>query len=51
MRLEFKEELCNEKEIKENCKIRINNEIIPFSFFYKFKNKGNYTIKYIFKKY
>jgi len=45
----FKEEYCNEKEIKENCEIRINNEIIPFQYFYKFKNKGKYKIKYIFK--
>jgi len=46
---EFKEEYCNEKEIKENCEIRINNELIPFSYFYKFKNKGKYKIKYLFK--
>ena len=45
----FKEEYCNEKEIKENCEIRINNEIIPFSYFYTFKNKGKYKIKYSFK--
>ena len=29
----------NEKEIKEICKIEINNKIIPFSYFYKFKEK------------
>ena len=46
---EIKEEFCNEKEIKENCEIRINNEKIPFSYFYKFKNKGKYKIKYSFK--
>ena len=46
---EFKEEYCNENEIKENCEITINNEIITFSYFYKFKNKGKYTIKYLFK--
>ena len=46
---EFKEEYCNEKEIKDNCEIRINNEIIPFSYFYKFKNKGKYKIKYSLK--
>ena len=39
----------NEKEIKNNCKITINNEIIPFSYFYKFNHKGKYTIKYSFK--
>jgi len=48
---EFKEEYCNEKEIKENCEIRINDEIIPFTYFYKFKNKGKYNIKYSFKNY
>ena len=42
-------EYHNEKEIKDNCEIRINNEIIPFSFKYKFNKKGKYTIKYIFK--
>ena len=39
----------NEKEIKENCKIEINNKIISFSYFYKFKEKGKYKIKYSFK--
>jgi len=38
----------NEKEIKENCKIRINNNNINFNYFYKFKKKGIYTIEYIF---
>jgi len=46
---EFKEEYCNEKEIKKNIVIAINNEIIPFSYFYKFKNKGKYKIKYHLK--
>ena len=39
----------NEKEIKENCIIEINAKIIPFSYFYKFKEKGKYKIKYSFK--
>ena len=34
----------NEKEIKDNCIIQINNEAIPFSYFYKFKEKGKYKI-------
>ena len=38
----------NEKEIKEKCKIIINNKMIPFSYFYKFKKKGKYIIKYEF---
>ena len=38
----------NEEEIKK-CEIKINDELIPFNYFYKFKSKGKYTIKYIFK--
>ena len=40
----------NEKEIKENCIIEINNKKIPFNYIYKFKEKGKYIIKYLFKK-
>ena len=40
----------NEKEIKENCIIKINNKGIPFNYLYKFKEKGKYIIKYLFKK-
>ena len=43
----LKEENRNEKEIKE-CIIEINNEKIFFSYKYKFKNEGKYTIKYTF---
>ena len=39
----------NEKEIKENCEIRIDGKLIPFCYFYKFNKKGKYTILYIFK--
>ena len=39
----------NEKEIKKNCKILINNGPIQFSYFHKFDKKGKYNIKYIFK--
>ena len=39
----------NEKEIKDNCIIFINDELNPFSYFHKFKKKGKYTILYIFK--
>ena len=38
----------NEKEIKDNCQIEINNKIIEFSYFYEFKEEGKYIIKYIF---
>ena len=44
------ENVKNEKEIKQ-CEIRINNELIPFSYYYKFKNKGKYQIKYSFNNY
>jgi len=44
------EENKSEKEIKENCIIEINNEIIPFSYYYKFEKKGKYIIKYLFKQ-
>ena len=40
----------NEKEITDNCIIEINNEIIPFNYFYKFNRKGKYKIKYSFIK-
>ena len=33
----------NEKEIKDNCEIRINYELIPFSYFHKFNKKGKYN--------
>ena len=38
----------NEEEIKK-CEIKINDEIIPFNYFHKFKSKGKYIIKYLFK--
>ena len=38
----------NEDEIKK-CEIKINNELIPFNYFYKFKSKGKYIIQYTFK--
>ena len=39
----------NEKEIKENIEIKINNKIIPFSYYHKFENEGKYIIQYSFK--
>ena len=38
----------NEKEIKENCKIEINDKLIPFSYYYTFEKEGKYIIKYSF---
>ena len=40
----------NEKEIKDNCIIKINNRKIKFKYFYKFKEKGKFNINYSFKK-
>ena len=40
----------NEKEIKEKCKIKINDEIIPFNYFHKFEKVGKFEIKYIFSE-
>ena len=39
----------NEEEIKE-CEIYINDKQIDFTYYYTFKNKGKYIIKYKFKK-
>ena len=39
----------NEKEIKENIEIIINEEKIDFNYYHKFKKKGNYKIQYLFK--
>ena len=41
---------CNEKEIKENCEIRINGLKIDFCYYYQFEQAGIYKIEYIFKK-
>ena len=39
----------NEKEIKENTQIKINEEIIEFTYNYKFKIEGKYKIEFTFK--
>jgi len=44
---QFKAEESNEEDILQ-CKIRINNEPIPFNYIHIFKNKGKYEIKYFF---
>ena len=46
---EYKEEYENEKEIKENCEIKIDGIITVFSYFYRFNKIGKHTIKYSFK--
>ena len=40
----------NEKEIKENCIIKINKKLISFNYYYKFNEKGKFIIEYSFKK-
>ena len=40
----------NEKEIKENIEIKINGQIIEFTYYYIFKKEGKYIIEYTFKK-
>ena len=42
-----KEENKNEDEIKK-CEIEINDKLIKFNYFHKFKSKGKYIIKYTF---
>ena len=44
---DIKNEYKNEEQIKK-CQIQINDQIIPFNYFYQFKSKGKYTIKYSF---
>ena len=46
----IKVEFMNEEEIKK-CEIRINDKLIPFTYLYKFTNKGKYIIKYSFYNY
>ena len=40
----------NEKEIKENIEIKINEKIIEYTYYYKFNKEGKYIIEYSFKK-
>ena len=40
----------NENEIRDNIEISINNKKINFCYFYEFKEKGKYIIKYSFKQ-
>ena len=49
LNLDIFDEYKNENEIKDNIEITINDEPIPFSYFYKFKEKSKCIIKYIFK--
>ena len=46
----LKEVENNEKEIKENCELYLNDNKIDFCYKYKFPQEGKYTIKIRFKK-
>jgi len=48
-KLTIHKEYENEKDIKQNCEIRINGKLIQFSYFHIFNKKDKYTILYIFK--
>ena len=41
----------NEKEIKDNIEIKINEKIIPFSYSHYFEKEGKYIVTYKFKNY
>ena len=41
------EGINNEKEIKENCELYLNENKIDFCYKYKFGNEGKYTIEFI----
>ena len=41
-------QFLNEKEIKESCKIFIDDKAISFAYFYKFNKTGMHNIKYYF---
>ena len=47
---EIKKELMNEEQIKQS-EIRINDQLIPFNYYYKFTQKGKYIIKYFYNNY
>ena len=48
--IQNEENLYNEEEIKNNCIIKINDKIIPFSYYYKFIKQGKNKIEFIFTK-
>ena len=43
------EEYKNEREIRENVEIFVNDKKINFSYYHKFQDKGKNIIKYVFK--
>ena len=49
LNIENEYEYKNEKEIKENIEIKINEKLIEFKYKYKFEKEGKYKIEYLFK--
>ena len=49
-KIESSDKSVNEKEIKDNCKISINDVEVPFSYFHKFNEKGKFKIRYSFSQ-
>ena len=49
-KIESSDQSVNEKEIKDNCKISINDVEVPFSYFHKFNEKGKFKIRYSFSQ-
>ena len=46
----YDENFENEKEIKKNVEIKINDKKVEFTYFYKFDREGEYIIEYSFKE-
>ena len=49
LKVEDEDKYKNEKELKENIIIKINEKKIEFTYNYKFKKEGTYKIEYLFK--
>ena len=50
LKVEDEANFLNEKELKENCEIKINGHKIIFGYFVRIYRPGIYTIEYSFKK-
>ena len=49
----FSEEIdeIDNEQIKKYCEIKVNDKLIPFSYYYKFQEKGKYIMQYSFNSY
>ena len=50
LKVEDEKNFLNEKELKENCEIKINGNKIIFGYFVRIYKPGTYTIEYSFKQ-